>query len=122
MHFDEYQDKAFSTAIPYLEAAKEIGETGHSITVIRKLYTAIGLAGEAGEVADKIKKYIRDFKGMTDEDQRSGIAKELGDVLWYVAACATEWDLDLDMIAHGNLDKLANRQRQGTLRGEGDDR
>jgi NTP pyrophosphatase (non-canonical NTP hydrolase) len=85
-------------------------------------YPALGLAGEAGEVADHAKKAIRDDGGLVDEARREAMAKELGDVLWYVAQLATELGLDLDEIAQANLEKLLSRQRRGMLSGSGDDR
>jgi len=85
-------------------------------------YPALGLAGEAGEVAEHAKKAIRDDGGVVGEERRAAIAKELGDVLWYVAQLASELDLDLDTIAAANLEKLLSRQRRGVLSGSGDDR
>jgi len=85
-------------------------------------YPALGLAGEAGEVAEHAKKSIRDDGGAVLPERRVAMAKELGDVLWYVAQLATELDLDLDDIAQANLDKLLSRQRRGVLAGSGDDR
>lgn len=85
-------------------------------------YPALGLAGEAGEVAEHAKKAIRDDAGTVSEERRQAMARELGDVLWYVAQLATELGLDLDGIAQGNLDKLLSRQRRGVLSGSGDDR
>jgi NTP pyrophosphatase (non-canonical NTP hydrolase) len=85
-------------------------------------YPALGLAGEAGEVAEHAKKAIRDDGGSVSEQRREAMAKELGDVLWYVAQIATELDLDLDQIAEGNLEKLLSRQQRGVLSGSGDDR
>jgi NTP pyrophosphatase (non-canonical NTP hydrolase) len=85
-------------------------------------YPALGLAGEAGEVAEHAKKAIRDDGGEVSEERRTAMAKELGDVLWYVAQIASELDLDLDAIAQGNLDKLLSRQRRGVLSGSGDER
>ncbi|HYB24348.1 MAG TPA: nucleoside triphosphate pyrophosphohydrolase family protein, partial [Solirubrobacteraceae bacterium] len=69
-------------------------------------YPALGLAGEAGEVAEHAKKAIRDDGGVVTEERRVAMAKELGDVLWYVSQLATELELDLDEIAQANLDKL----------------
>ena len=83
-------------------------------------YPALGLAGEAGEVAEHAKKAIRDDGGQISEERRAAMAKELGDVLWYVAQIASE--LGLDEIARANLDKLASRQRRGVLSGSGDER
>jgi NTP pyrophosphatase (non-canonical NTP hydrolase) len=85
-------------------------------------YPALGLAGEAGEVAEHAKKAIRDDDGQVSEERRAAMAKELGDVLWYVAQLASELKLDLDEIARANLDKLLSRQQRGVLSGSGDDR
>jgi NTP pyrophosphatase (non-canonical NTP hydrolase) len=85
-------------------------------------YPALGLAGEAGEVAEQIKKSIRDDGGEVTEERLAAIAKELGDVMWYVAQLATELGLELDEIAGLNLEKLRSRQLRGVLAGSGDDR
>ena len=85
-------------------------------------YPALGLAGEAGEVANQAKKVIRDDGSELTEERRAAMSKELGDVLWYVAQLATELDLDLDAVAAENLQKLASRQRRGVLHGAGDER
>ncbi len=85
-------------------------------------YPALGLAGEAGEVAEHAKKAIRDDRGRIGAERRAAMAKELGDVLWYVAQLASELELDLNEIAEGNLEKLLSRQRRGVLSGSGDDR
>ena len=85
-------------------------------------YPALGLAGEAGEVAEHAKKAIRDDRGEVSEERRAAMAKELGDVLWYVAQLASELGLELDEIAQVNLDKLLSRQRRGVLSGSGDER
>jgi NTP pyrophosphatase (non-canonical NTP hydrolase) len=85
-------------------------------------YPALGLAGEAGEVAEHAKKAIRDDGGKVTDERKAKLAKELGDVLWYVAQLASELDLDLNEIAQGNLDKLFSRQQRGVLSGSGDDR
>jgi NTP pyrophosphatase (non-canonical NTP hydrolase) len=85
-------------------------------------YPALGLAGEAGEVAEHAKKAIRDDAGQVTDERRAAIAKELGDVLWYVSQLATELGLELEQIADTNLQKLLSRQRRGVLSGSGDDR
>jgi NTP pyrophosphatase (non-canonical NTP hydrolase) len=85
-------------------------------------YPALGLAGEAGEVAEHAKKAIRDDAGEVSAERRAAMAKELGDVLWYVSQLASELGLDLDEIAQVNLDKLRSRQRRGVLSGSGDER
>lgn len=85
-------------------------------------YPALGLAGEAGEVAEHAKKAIRDDAGKVSDERRASMSKELGDVLWYVAQLASELDLSLDDIAKQNLEKLFSRQARGVLSGSGDDR
>ena len=94
-------------------------------------YCAMGLAGEAGEVADKIKKLYRDKeyhdldatgKSILLQEHKDSIAKELGDVLWYITAMANEIDVKLQEVAQMNYDKLLKRRATGTLQGSGDDR
>jgi NTP pyrophosphatase (non-canonical NTP hydrolase) len=85
-------------------------------------YPALGLAGEAGEVAEHAKKAIRDDGATITDERRAAMAKELGDVLWYTAQLASELGLELDAIAQENLDKLLSRQRRGVLSGSGDER
>ena len=85
-------------------------------------YPALGLAGEAGEVAEHAKKAIRDDGGAVSPQRRAAIAKELGDVLWYVTQLASELELELEQIARENLEKLFSRQRRGVLSGSGDER
>jgi len=85
-------------------------------------YPALGLAGEAGEVAEHAKKAIRDDAGKVSDERRAAMSKELGDVLWYVAQLASELGLELEDIAAQNLEKLLSRQQRGVLSGSGDDR
>lgn len=103
MRFDEYQEEAKKTAI-YPDQ-------------YRVVYPALGLAGEAGEVAEKVKKHIRD--GVLNVEE---LKKELGDVLWYLAAIASDLDLTLDDVAEANLQKLRSRQARGVISGNGDNR
>jgi NTP pyrophosphatase (non-canonical NTP hydrolase) len=84
-------------------------------------YAALGM-GEAGEVQGKIKKVIRDSGGVITDEVREQIAGELGDTLWYLAAVADEFELDLGAIAQGNLDKLSDRKDRGVISGSGDTR
>jgi len=86
------------------------------------IYPTLGLTNEAGEVAGKIKKVFRDKGGEINEETRSALAAELGDVLWYLAQVCTELDLSLDEVAEANLSKLLDRQARGKLRGDGDTR
>jgi NTP pyrophosphatase (non-canonical NTP hydrolase) len=85
-------------------------------------YPALGLAGEAGEVAEHAKKAIRDDGGTVTDARRAALAAELGDVLWYTAQLASELGLELEDIARGNLEKLFSRQARGVLSGSGDNR
>ena len=85
-------------------------------------YPALGLVGEAGEVADKLKKVIRDNGGVLTDPVRDAVAKELGDTMWYLAVLAWEMDYNLNEIAQMNLDKLASRQQRGVISGSGDNR
>ena len=109
MRFSVYQYKARRTAIyPNL---------GHNLW-----YPALGLCGESGEVAEKIKKVYRDENGTLTPVRRAELEKELGDVLWYIANLASEAGLDLEDVAEMNLDKLARRKETNKLQGSGDDR
>ena len=108
-HFDLYQDAAESTAV--------YPNKGDNM-----YYPALGLAGEAGEVCEKIKKIMRDQKGHFTEDNVEQISKELGDVLWYVAMVAAEFNIALSSVAEANLSKLQDRMDRGVLKGSGDNR
>lgn len=92
----------------------------------RLLYPVLKLAGEAGEVAEKIGKLMRDegwLPGQSlSEPQREALSKELGDVLWYVASVAADLDLTLEEVATANVRKLADRAARGKIGGSGDDR
>ena len=109
MLLSDYQQRSRATAV-YPGAGDNL------------LYPTLGLCGEAGEVAEKVKKMVRDDAGVLTAERRAALAKELGDVLWYVAQVATEADLDLDVIAAANLEKLLSRQERGVLQGSGDER
>jgi NTP pyrophosphatase (non-canonical NTP hydrolase) len=110
MTLDEYQKKAQGTVI-----YPALGGQGW-------VYPALGLAGEAGEVADKLKKVVRDHNGEITPEIRELVKGELGDVLWYVSQLARELDFTLEEIAQGNIDKLASRQKRQKLSGSGDSR
>lgn len=84
----------------------------------RQIENTLGLVGEAGEVAEKIKKVIRDNSLLSQEE----ILKELGDVLFYTAALANFYGGTLQQVAEMNMEKLDKRQREGKLKGSGDNR
>lgn len=109
MDFKEYQARAADTAL-YPDAGKNY------------VYPTLGLAGEAGEIANKIKKIQRDRGGIVDDEVREMVKGELGDLLWYAACLATELKLDLSVVAEENIAKLASRKERGTLQGDGDTR
>jgi NTP pyrophosphatase (non-canonical NTP hydrolase) len=111
MLLSEYQQRAVSTAI-YPDKGKIGG----------LVYTALKLNGEAGEVAEKVGKILRDDSGVLTLEKREALIKELGDVLWYVAATARELNVELETVAEQNLNKLADRKARGVLQGSGDSR
>lgn len=106
--FNSYQEAASKTAI-YPQNLKI-------------LYPLIGLAGETGEVAEKIKKVLRDNNGIFSEEKKKEIAKELGDVLWYLSSIATDMDYSLDEIVRMNLQKISARKENNLIHGDGDNR
>ena len=104
MTMNEYQEEALTTAIYPEDQALA--------------YLSLKLCGEAGEVAEKIGKSIRDDKPLNDKD----LAKELGDVLWYVTCCVDDMGQTLENLAWRNAEKLASRMERGVIQGDGDTR
>ncbi|MFH0804601.1 MAG: nucleoside triphosphate pyrophosphohydrolase family protein [Patescibacteria group bacterium] len=109
MDLNEYQSRARATAL-----YPDVGSN--------YIYPVLGLVGEAGELANKVKKISRDHGGVLDDGQKQAIAEELGDTLWYVANLAAELGILLDTVASRNLEKLSSRKHRGTLHGVGDNR
>ena len=109
MGMEQYQSRAQETAI-YPGKGENL------------YYPTIGLNGEAGEVAEKVKKLMRDSDGMLVAEIRNAILKELGDVLWYVTDLAVEIGSSLAEVAEENIKKLSSRKKRGTLHGSGDER
>lgn len=107
MSLNEYQEAALETAM-YPEEFKII-------------YPALGIAGEAGEVADKVKKVIRDYGSFTAERKRE-IVKEIGDVLWSCAVLANDLGYTLEEVGIMNIEKLKSRKERGVIGGSGDNR
>lgn len=108
MELNDYQLAALATAIYPQDK--------------RIIYPLIGLAGETGEVADKIKKEIRDRNGEFAADSRREIALEIGDVMWYLASLASDLGYTLDEIAQMNIEKIQSRKQRDKIHGEGDNR
>jgi len=118
-----------ATAIYPDEISAMLAEIAHhpelhaKISMLLRLdYVAAGLAGEAGEFANKIKKLIRDNQGYLLDSKREGLALELGGAMWYLAACAKEIGYTLSEVAEMNRVQLAARRESGTIHGSGDDR
>ena len=109
MKFDDYQ-----------KATKQTAKYPEQMALV---YLSLGIASEAGEVAGKMKKWIRDGDSkMTREQWVQAMSSEIGDVLWYAARLADELDLDLGQIAQENMDKLLDRKERGVIGGSGDNR
>lgn len=112
--FKYYQDRRELTMEQYQKQAEKtaIYKSEHAI-----IYPALGLAAEAGEVANKVKKIMRDGKF-----DRQAIADEVGDCLWYIAALCRDLNVDMADLAYKNLEKLNDRKNRGVLSGNGDKR
>ena len=113
MNFDDYQTLALSTAV-----YQNIGEN--------LVYPALGLAGETGEYVDKVKKNWRNKGSMSaanlSTEEKKEFSKELGDVLWYIAASARELGFELSEIAVQNIAKLSDRRNRDVIKSAGDNR
>jgi NTP pyrophosphatase (non-canonical NTP hydrolase) len=106
MNFDEYQEQAMTTRTPTANSA----------------YALLGLSGEVGEVHSLFAKQIRDEHLDDDDEFLLQMKKELGDVLWFIAAIAKDFDINLSDIAKTNIEKLKKRKESGTIQGSGDNR
>ncbi len=109
MNLNEYQTLALRTASP----KDKKNELFHLL---------LGLCGEAGEIAEKAKKIIRDQDSDFSKLDKDDLAKELGDVLWHVAVVADYFDIPLEQVGDKNIKKLASRLDRGVLSGSGDNR
>jgi len=110
MTFDEYQKKAIVTNLAKEDRFKEL------------MQQVLGLADESGEVLAVFKKWIRDKDADPEQLDKANLAKELGDILWYIAVIAHDLDVSLDDIASKNIEKLRSRMERGVLSGSGDNR
>lgn len=109
MNFEDYEDKILERA--------SYPNMGNNLT-----YPVLGINGEAGEVAEKLKKIIRDKSGVISKSDRIEIAKELGDVLWYLTMCCRELGISISEVAAMNLQKIDDRHKRNVCRGSGDNR
>lgn len=113
MDFDEYQKKT----IKY-----DLSRETTDLKAVGFIEKVLGLTGEAGETADKIKKILRDKDGKLTDEDRDGVKKELGDTLWYVAAIARYLGIPLSEVASSNINKLESRYQRDKIHGTGDER
>lgn len=110
MTLDEYQQHALTTAIKVDEGVLDLS------------HWALGLTGESGEIAEKVKKIIRDQNQELTEETKQLLTKEMGDVLWYLAVLADHLGVSFDEVARHNVAKLQDRKQRGALGGSGDNR
>lgn len=110
MTFDDYQKQAMTTAV---NAKRDFGAFA---------YRTLGLVGEAGEVAEKVKKIIRDKNSQVSAADKTEILKEMGDVLWYLQALADYLEVPFSSVAEMNLQKVLDRKSRGVTHGQGDNR
>lgn len=99
-------------------------KTSHNTTVggDALVYPVLGLVGEAGELANKVKKLHRDKGGVLDDSDNVALCGEMGDCIWYIAEICTQLGYDLDLVCRANIDKLRSRQQRGVIGGNGDNR
>jgi NTP pyrophosphatase (non-canonical NTP hydrolase) len=110
MTFDEYQKQALTTAILSGDELKDL------------MHWILGINGEAGEIAEKIKKIIRDKNAVLTSDDKEELIKEIGDVLWYLAVLTKHLGYDFDEVGKRNIAKLADRKKRDVIKGKGDNR
>ena len=113
MNFDEYQKKA---------SKYDLAKATDNLKDVGFIEKVLGLVGEAGETADKIKKLLRDKDGVISDEDKDLVVKELGDTLWYIASIARYLEVSLSEVADGNIEKLESRWQRNKLHGEGDKR
>jgi len=109
MNLNEYQINSWKTAI--------YPNKGNNL-----YYPALGLGGECGEVLEKIKKIFRDNNSEINSEKKQELSKELGDVLWYIAALCSELRINLSDVAENNISKLSSRKERDKIKGSGDNR
>lgn len=113
MTFADYQEQAIKT-----DTFGGVGVASDPAFITKVL----GLVGEAGEVAEKFKKILRDKSGRISSDDKAEIVKELGDVLWYISSITHYLDIPLQNVAEVNLAKVHSRKSRGVTHGSGDNR
>lgn len=111
MDFDEYQKLATRTAT----------FDGKQLEY-QLMYLALGITGEAGEIAEKVKKIMRNDEGVVSEEKRHDLTREIGDVLWYLSQLARILQVPFSDVAKTNIDKLADRAQRSVIKNDGDNR
>jgi NTP pyrophosphatase (non-canonical NTP hydrolase) len=110
MNLNDYQKKALTTVLSSGDDFKDL------------LHWVLGISGESGEIAEKVKKIIRDKDSQISEEDKRELAKEIGDVLWHLAVLSHQLGYSFEAVAQQNLDKLQSRKQRGVLGGSGDNR
>ena len=119
MDVKEYQQQAHSFADYTMPV---VHTEDNNVIIVDYCYPALGLAEEAGEVAGKYAKAVRDCNGIIDSERREAIIKELGDVTWFVAELCTLLNVSLEEVIQKNIDKLTSRKERNVIHGNGDNR
>lgn len=113
MNFNEYQKECSKT---------DVGTSAQDCLTPGWLYYTLGIAGETGELIEKIKKLFRDKNGIIDDNFKEAVIKEMGDIEWYIARLADWFGIKFEDIFVTNIEKLKSRQERNVLHGEGDER
>lgn len=119
MNASEYQQEAHSFADYVMPV---VHTEDNNVIVVDYCYPALALAEEAGEVAGKYAKAVRDCNGFIDSERKEAIVKELGDVTWFVAELCTLLNVSLEDVMQKNIDKLTSRRERNVIHGSGDNR
>ena len=119
MNFNEYQEKAGKFDTFSYETFMAEGAKANHLLILDKF---LGFAVESGEACDKIKKIIRDENGEVSHEKRKELAKELGDILWYLAMVSKYLGVEFEEVAKMNIEKLQDRFERNKIHGSGDNR
>jgi NTP pyrophosphatase (non-canonical NTP hydrolase) len=124
MNFNDYQKMAASTSIVRDRCRVLVRKLSEDemVDLLARCYAFMGLAGEAGELCNEMKKVIRDDHGTLTPDRAAKMVRELGDTQWYTADCASRIPIELQDVAVANIEHLRSRKKRGVLGGSGSDR
>ncbi len=127
-NFDNFIEPSMELNERRIDSIDYFQERAQRTAIYRKgnetdlVYSVLGLNGEAGEIAEHIKKMIRDDAGVLSEERRQKLIKELSDQMWYISAVATDLGVKLSEVCYINIEKLEDRKNRGVLKGSGSDR